>query len=356
MTVLRTTTPASTCRPNGTLSSTYATLNATLATPGATSTTFTLPVNLPRRARTASPRGPGTPRASRTRPPPAPRRRYLVYPGDLPPTFDPTLGAPVTRRVVHPGRDRGQRSGERRPADRPGAGRHRQQPGPVHELVRHVHEHDPELPDRVPEQPGQPRVELRVHLAGHPGRACTRWSTRAIDQHNFSQRAATSSRTSPSPQPAEPPAGGRRDRVAACRTSAPSTAARSTDENAPALTYSWNFGQGTARPARCRSRRTPRPGRSPSSLTVKDQWGADRTFTMAAAHHRDAAGQHGAGPDLRHELRRRWPAALSSSGTVDPNTGRHHRVLVELRGRHGAEHEHLRRRTRTRCRAPTRSR
>ena len=53
---------------------------------------------------------------------------------------------------------------------RAGPGRHRELRRAVHELVGHVHEHDAELPDGVPQQPGQRGVELLVHDAGYPGR------------------------------------------------------------------------------------------------------------------------------------------------------------------------------------------
>ena len=196
---------------DGSLSSTYNTLFATLASPGATSTTFSLPVNLAAQGTysvtawawdSAGQQDPSTTGATAT---------YVVYPGDLPPTFDPTLGAPVTGASVHAGRDRGQRSGDRRPADRPGQCRHHRQPGPLHELVRHVHEHDPELPDRVPEQPWQPRVELRVHLAGHPaGRVLGGdHGDRPAQLHQRAQRGHERHRH----PAAEQPARGRRDGV-----------------------------------------------------------------------------------------------------------------------------------------------
>ena len=45
-----------------------------------------------------------------------------------------------------------------------------ERPRAVHELVRHVHQHDRELPHGVPEQPRLARVELLLHDPGHPGR------------------------------------------------------------------------------------------------------------------------------------------------------------------------------------------
>ena len=70
-------------------------------------------------------------------------------------------------------------------------------------------------------------------------------------------------------QPANTAAGGRPRRCRACRTSAPSTAASSTDEDTSTLTYSWSFGQG---------------GGSTSPLPIK-------TYTAAGHVHPDADGE-----------------------------------------------------------------
>jgi hypothetical protein len=78
-------------QPNGTLAAAFATVNATLASPGATSTTFTLPIDLPTKGEysveawavdTAGQQDVSTSGAT---------ARYLVYPGDLDPRLEPSL-------------------------------------------------------------------------------------------------------------------------------------------------------------------------------------------------------------------------------------------------------------------------
>ncbi|MEH1016285.1 hypothetical protein V6U90_24660 [Micromonospora sp. CPCC 206060] len=78
-------------QPNGTMAASFATVNATLASPGATSTTFTLPIDLPTRGEysveawavdTAGQQDGSTSGAT---------ARYLVYPGDLDPRLEPSL-------------------------------------------------------------------------------------------------------------------------------------------------------------------------------------------------------------------------------------------------------------------------
>ena len=90
-------------QPNGTLASTFATINATLASPNATSTTFLLSVDLPQAGNygvtawawdTAGQQDPLTVGAT---------ARYLVYPGDLDPTFDPNLGSPLSGTAFNQG-------------------------------------------------------------------------------------------------------------------------------------------------------------------------------------------------------------------------------------------------------------
>ncbi|WP_433346882.1 Ig-like domain-containing protein [Micromonospora sp. CA-111912] len=78
-------------QPNGTMAASFATVNATLASPGATSTTFALSIDLPTKGEysveawavdTAGQQDGSTSGAT---------ARYLVYPGDLDPRLEPSL-------------------------------------------------------------------------------------------------------------------------------------------------------------------------------------------------------------------------------------------------------------------------
>ena len=82
-------------QPNGTLAAQFATLPATLGSPGSPSTTFSLSTDLPSQGNygvtawavdTAGQQDISTVGST---------ARYLVYPGDQPPTLDPNLGSPV---------------------------------------------------------------------------------------------------------------------------------------------------------------------------------------------------------------------------------------------------------------------
>jgi hypothetical protein len=82
-------------QPNGTMAAAFANLPATLATPNGTSTTWTLPVDLPTQGEfavtafaidTSGQQDTSTSGAT---------ARYLVYPGDLDPWLSDTLGSPT---------------------------------------------------------------------------------------------------------------------------------------------------------------------------------------------------------------------------------------------------------------------
>ena len=163
---------------NGSLAAAYSLLNATLSSPNATSTNWTLSVDLPTQGDyavtafaydTSDQQDPSTTGAT---------SRYPVYPGDTPPVFVDGLFSPPEGHRVHRFAHRGERTGRGRPADRLGAGGHQEQPGPVHELVGHVHQHHPELAHRVPEQPWLAGVQLLLHLAGDPVRGLHRVRSR----------------------------------------------------------------------------------------------------------------------------------------------------------------------------------
>ncbi len=86
-------------QPNGTMAAAFATVDATLASPGATSTSFTLPIDLPTKGEfsvtawafdTSGQQDTSTSGAT---------ARYLVYPGDADPTLDPALTLPADGTV-----------------------------------------------------------------------------------------------------------------------------------------------------------------------------------------------------------------------------------------------------------------
>jgi large repetitive protein len=80
---------------DGTMSAAFATLPATLATPNGTSTTWTLPVDLPTKGDYAVPAFAYDTSDQQDTSTSGATARYLVYPGDLEPTLSETLFSPT---------------------------------------------------------------------------------------------------------------------------------------------------------------------------------------------------------------------------------------------------------------------
>ena len=155
-------------QPNGTMAAAFATIPATLASPNATSTTWTLGVNLPTKGEyavtafavdTSGQQDTSTSGATAS---------YPVYPGDLDPTisdtlFSPTEGTAFTdARIFVSGRVEDDTAmGSVQVAVVNSAGQYMSSSGTLHQ-------HHRELADGLPEQPGHARVELLVHHAGDP--------------------------------------------------------------------------------------------------------------------------------------------------------------------------------------------
>ena len=155
-------------QPNGTMAAAFATLNATLASPKATSTTWTLGVDLPTKGEfavtafafdTVGQQDTSTSGAT---------ARYLVYPGDLDPCPERDAGLADRGHRLHRGADLRERPGRGRHRHGRGPGRDRQQRRPVHELQRQLHQHQRELAVGLPQQPGHAGVELLLHHPGDP--------------------------------------------------------------------------------------------------------------------------------------------------------------------------------------------
>jgi hypothetical protein len=82
-------------QPNGTMAAAFATLDATLASPGATSTSWTLPVDLPTKGEFAVTAFAVDTSGQQDTSTSGATARYLVYPGDLDPSLVETLGSPT---------------------------------------------------------------------------------------------------------------------------------------------------------------------------------------------------------------------------------------------------------------------
>ena len=245
-------------------------LPATLASPDATSTTWTYRSTCHRAATTTSRPTPSTRSTSRTPPPRVPRRAT----GSTPVTCaDPDREPPVPGRGhhVHDGRifvsgraedDQAMQNVEVAIVD--SAGRYMDSSGAFPNTSESWRR-------RVRHESGHGRVELLLH---HARRASGRLHRAdAGDRqprpgHAPRRPSATSrSRTRRATRPRW-----RTSRCRATRTSARTTVASSTDENAATLAYSWNFGNGTGSGAL--TKRTYTSANTYTvTLTVKDEWG-----------------------------------------------------------------------------------
>ena len=122
---------------------------------------------------------------------------------------------------------------------------HRGLAGPLHELrAARFTEHERQLAHGVPHQPGHGRVELLLHHSGGaPGRLHRADAGRSTSTTR-PRHAVRAPRHRHAPAGQHRPGGqlhGRRATQNVCTYDGRS----STDENAPTLTYSWNFGNGT---------------------------------------------------------------------------------------------------------------
>ncbi len=110
----------------------------------------------------------------------------------------------------------------------------------------------------------------------------------------------------------------------------------STDENAPTLTYSWNFGNGTGS--------GPLPTRTYTSantytvtLTARDEWGVTGTATQTVTIV-EPPGNVAAKPGAQSAGVRQPRLQLLWRGLGGPEYRRHLHLPVELRRRHTDEH------------------
>ncbi len=304
-------------QPNGTLSSTYATLNAVLASPGATSTTFTLGVDLPAQGNysvtawawdTAGQQQTSTTGSS---------ARYLVYPGDLPPTFDPGLGAPITGASF----DQGVIVASGRATDDQQIAR--VEVGIIDNLGRYMSSTGtftsttPSWRTAFLNSPGSLGSNYAYTSPVIPAGVYS-VAVRATDQHGFVSLPQTVTGITVT-QPANlPPVASAT--VSCVQNVCTFDGRSSTDEDASSLTYSWNFGQGGGGSGPVPIKTYTGPGTFNVVLTVKDMWNVTSTFTMPPLTITMPTGNTAPVPTFITNCVA-LACGTSSSGTVDPNLG-----------------------------------
>lgn len=300
---------------NGTTGAAFATIDATLANPGATSTAWSLPVDLPMQGDwavtayavdTAGQQDPSTSGAT---------ARYPIYPGDQPPVLNESLLNPIEGTVFDDGRifvsgraEDDQAMAEVGVAIVNAAGQYMSSSGAFTSTTASWR-------TAFLNSPGTPGSNFSYTTPViPPGDYTVR--VRAIDQHDFISTIYERHASVTHP-PNEPPVA---SFTVTCTDNVCAFDARgSTDENQATLTYSWAFGNGSGS--------GPVPTRTYTSaatytvtLTARDEWGvtatATQTVTIAVP------------PDNQAPVAVLNPPAcsgltcnFSAVGSADPDTG-----------------------------------
>ncbi|ONI67685.1 hypothetical protein BWI15_31810 [Kribbella sp. ALI-6-A] len=304
-------------QPNGSMAATFATLPATLATPGGTSTTWSLPVDLPTQGDwsvtafaydTAGQQDTSTSGAT---------ARYRIYPGDNPPTLNEALLTPnegnefTDGKIFVTGRAEDDQAMQR------------VEIGIVNSLGQYMSSSGTFTSTNASwrtaflTSPGTPGSNFSYTTPVIPAGAYT-VRVRAVDQHDQvtpvpSERHVTVIHP-PGNLPPVP------SFTIACEQNVCTYDARSsTDESPTTLTYSWNFGNGTGS--------GPLPTRTYTSantytvvLTARDEWGATATATQTVTI-TEPTGNVAPNPVINPPACSGLTCNISGVGSADPNTG-----------------------------------
>jgi PKD repeat protein len=305
-------------QPNGTMAAAFATLNATLASPGATSTTWTLPVDLPTKGEFAVTAFAVDTSGQQDTSTSGATARYLVYPGDTDPSLVETLGSPTEgtafteARIAVSGRaidDVG--IGEVEVAIVDSLGRYMSSSGnftSTNESWRSA----------FLTSPGTPGSNYSYTTPAIPDGAYT-VRVRAVDNYGQVQPVPRDVHVTVSG-----PAGNTApvaSFTASCNQNVCSFDGRgSTDENAPTLTYAWNFGNGRTGTGPVPTHTYTSASTYTVTLTVRDEYGltgsTTRTVTIT-----EPAGNLAPTPVINPPSCAGLVCNISGVGSADPNTG-----------------------------------
>ena len=270
-------------QPNGTLSAAFATLDAVLATPGATTTSWSLSLDLPAQGDysvtaftvdTAGQTDPSTTGAT---------ARYRAYPGDQPPTVTENLLAPpngavfTDARIPVSGRfEDDQQMAQGQVAIRNAAGQYMSSSGTFTSTTESWR-------TAFLNSPGSPGSNFSYTSPAVPAGDYT-VLVRGVDQHGFTTTPPISRTVTVAAPASNPPVaaftvacgvGADRDNVCSFdgRTS--------TDEAPTTLTYAWTFGTGQGSASGPVPKRTyTAAGTFSVTLTVRDEFGLTGTTTQ----------------------------------------------------------------------------
>jgi PKD repeat protein len=305
-------------QPNGTMAAAFATLPATLATPNGTSTTWTLPVDLPTKGEfavtafaidTSGQQDTSTSGAT---------ARYLVYPGDTDPSLVETLGSPTEGTAFTEARI----AVSGRAIDDVGISA--VQVAIVDSLNRYMSSSGTFTSTTESwrtaflTSPGTPGSNYSYTTPAIPDGAYT-VRVRAVDNYGQVQpvpRDVHVTVTGP-PGNTAPVA----SFTVSCNQNLCSFDGRgSTDENAPTLTYSWNFGNGRTGSGSVPTHTYTSANTYTVTLTVRDEYGLTGTTTRTVTI-TEPAGNVAPTSVINPPSCAGLVCNISGVGSSDPNTG-----------------------------------
>ena len=299
----------------------YTTIPATLASPGSTSTTWSLPVTLPTQ-------GDWTVTAvaidtvgqydfTST----GATARYLAYPGDAPPTFNMDLLAPINGttfadgRIFVSGRAEDDQSMAKVEVSITNSSNQYLRESGVFSTSA--------TPIWIPAfmtSPGTPGSNFAYTSPVVPAGTYT-VRVRGTDQHDLVTTDPPSRSVIVTQPPNNKPVAVIDPPV--CTNNVCQFDARhSTDENAATLTYAWNFGTNAGTGTGPNPKKTyTAPGTYTVTLTAKDQWGALSDPVTTTVTIVEPPGNVAPNPVINAPSCAGLTCNFSAVGTVDPNTG-----------------------------------
>ena len=306
-------------QPNGTMAAGFATLNATLASQGqgATSTTWTLPVDLPTEGDwavtayafdTAGQQDLSTTGAT---------ARYPIYPGDQPPTVVQALLAPqegavfTDARILASGRVEDDRQiASAQVAIRDSQGRYMSSSGTFTSTTESWR-------TAFLNSPGSPGSNYSYTTPVLPAGQYT-VRVRGVDNNGFMTNPTVDVNVTVQVPASNPPVA---NFTTSCTENVCTFDARSsTDENPTALTYSWNFGNNTTGSGAVLTRTYTAANTYTVTLTARDEWGytgtATQTVTIAEPAGNDPPNAVIGTPSCSGLV-----CNFSSASSTDPNVG-----------------------------------
>ncbi|HEX5877871.1 MAG TPA: PKD domain-containing protein [Actinomycetota bacterium] len=305
-------------QPNGTMAAAFATLPASLGTPDGTTTSFTLAVDLPTKGEfavtafaidTAGQQDTSTSGAT---------ARYLVYPGDLDPWLNENLASPTEgtafteARIFVSGRAEDDTAmGSVQVAIVNSAGQYMSSSGSFTSTSESWR-------SAFLNSPGTPGSNYSYTTPVIPSGAYS-VRTRAVDAYGQVQPIPRQVNVTVS-APAGNVAPTASFTVSCAQNVCGFDGRGSTDENAPTLTYSWNFGNGRTGSGPVPSHTYTSANTYTVTLTVRDEYGLTGTTTRTVTI-TEPAGNVAPTPVINPPACAGLVCNISGVGSADPNTG-----------------------------------